>query len=125
MRKSISKLLSVLVLSFATLTALCDTVDLPLIQLPDLDDNNDKTNIGHRIPQRPVNCSIDFDAKTVYTAPMVEDIESYEIWNEARTILLGSYADDSDFVEALSATTEPVAIVLTTSTTRYVGYYSM
>ena len=124
MKQPLSKILSAMILSFAPITVLADTVEFPIVQLPDLDEQ-DTPGKGHRIPSRPVNCSIDFDAKTVYTAPMVEDIESYEIWNEARTILMGSYADDSDFVEALSATTEPVAIVLTTATTRYVGYYSM
>ena len=54
-----------MVLSLATITAFADTVEFPIVQLPDLDEQ-DTPSKGHRIPPRPVNCSIDFDAKLMY-----------------------------------------------------------
>ncbi len=99
-----------------------DTVDIPLQQNSNPDEN-DVPGLGHRMPSRPIQCVIDTDTKEVTLIPYVDDILSYEIWDEAQTIMLFSTDEPAEFVDHLLTSPSPVTIVITTNNKSYVGLF--
>lgn len=90
------------------------SVTLVPFPLPSIDDD-DRNPFGHRTPSRPLAGIIDFDSNEVILSGQVEEIESYEIWNEDLTTLLYSGCDEIEFIRTLSEIDENVMIVLHTS----------
>ncbi len=75
------------------------------------------------MPARPIQCVIDTDTKEVTLIPYVDDILSYEIWDETQTMMLFSTDEPAEFVDHLLNSPSPVTIVITTNNKTYVGIF--
>ncbi len=75
------------------------------------------------MPARPIQCVIDTDTKEVTLLPYVDDILSYEIWDETQTMMLFSTDEPAEFVEHLLDSPSPATIVITTNNKSYSGLF--
>lgn len=75
------------------------TITFPLTRFHQSLDHNDESEFGHRLPSRPIIAQIDFDSKQISLSQPIDDIESYEIWNEDRSEILYSTTNESDCVQ--------------------------
>ncbi len=113
--------------SFLFMVAPVQNVFADIITTP-LDEKKDKVPdeeppIGQRMPACPIQCIIDTDTKEVTLTPYVDDILSYEIWDETKTMLLFSTDEPAEFVDHLLTSPSPVTIVITTNNKTYVGLF--
>lgn len=86
--------------------------------------DNDNPSTTHRVPPRPITATIDFEANELTFTPQLEDIESYEIWDEGEERLISVSYDSIDFINNLSSANGNVVIVINTPDRSYKGYYS-
>ena len=78
---------------------------------------------GHRLPSRPIECTISQDSGvTIYDCP--DEIVSYEIWDADGNTCLSLCTDESDFLNDLFSLTGDFQIRLKTSDYTYIGYLS-
>lgn len=85
-------------------------------------DHNDESEFGHRIPPKPITATIDFAYGTISTSQSIEDVESYEIWDETQSVMLYAGDDEYEFVSALSQINQNVTIALVTHSYTHRGY---
>lgn len=107
----------ILFLVFSLLSVLAlraNPVSVTFIEVPHLQEgpDNEETGHGHRIPPRPIMCTIDFSAEDINFSQDVQDIESYEVWDESQSLCLYMADNEADFVQYLSVVNEPVTIIL-------------
>lgn len=90
--------------------------------VPPSDEDEEKNEFGPRIPPRPLTGIIDFESDEIIFSRQVEDILSYEIWNEDRTVLFYSGDNESEFIQVLSGFDGPVAVIIHTLSYMLTGY---
>lgn len=95
------------------------------LQLNENSDINESSSIKHRVPPRPIVVTIDFEANELTFTPQLEDIESYEIWDEGEERLISVSYDSIDFINNLSSANGNVVIVINTPDRSYKGYFSI
>lgn len=88
-------------------------------------ESNNNYSSGHRVPPRPIVVTIDFEANELTFTPQLEDIESYEIWDEGEERLLSISYDSIGFINNLSSANGNVVIVINTPDRSYKGYFSI
>lgn len=94
------------------------------LQLNENSDINEIPSIKHRVPPRPIVVTIDFEANELTYTPNLEDIESYEIWDEGEERLISVSYDSIDFINNLSSANANVVIVINTPDRSYKGFFS-
>jgi len=93
------------------------TITFPLTRFHQSLDHNDESEFGHRLPSRPIIAQIDFDSKQISLSQPIDDIESYEIWNEDRSEILYSTTNESDCVQAIAGLCDtPIIFSINTHT---------
>ncbi len=69
--------------------------------------------------------TIDFEANELTFTPDLEDIESYEMWDEGEERLISVSYDSIDFINNLSSANRNVVIVINTPDRSYKGFFSI
>lgn len=87
-------------------------------------ESNNNYSSGHRVPPRPITATIVFEVKELTFTPALEEIDSYEIWDEGEERLISVSYDSIDFINNLSSANGNVVIVINTPDRSYKGYYS-
>lgn len=90
-----------------------------------LPNDNEEPESTHRIPPRPITVTIDFEANELTFTPQLEEIDSYEIWDEGEERLTSVSYDSIDFINNLSSANGNVVIVINTPDRSYKGYFSI
>lgn len=123
------KLFFLLTLSFTliTLTHLNGFSQTITFSMNDVEqhNHNDVNGFKHRIPPRPITVTIDFEANELTFTPQLEEIDSYEIWDEGEERLISVSYDSIDFINNLSSANGNVVIVINTPDRSYKGYFSI
>ena len=79
---------------------------------------------GHRLPSRPIECTISQDSGvTIYDCQ--DEIVSYEIWDAEGNACLSLCSDESDFLNYLFTLTGDFQIRFNSSNYTYIGYLSV
>lgn len=116
--------LSFILITFTHLNGLSQTITFSMNDV-EQHNHNDVNGFKHRIPPRPIVVTIDFEAKELTFTPALEDIDSYEIWDEGEERLISVSYDSIDFINNLSSANGNVVIVINTPDRSYKGYFSI
>ncbi len=81
-------------------------------------------NKGHRIPSKPIECTIDLDNHRIELTTS-EFITTYELWEEDGTYPIATCASDSEFVEFLSVLSGEYQLRLVGEEHVYIGYLEL
>lgn len=102
MNKKICKIFILLCVIFCSHFSLQgQPITLTFTQIPH-HDHNDESDFGHRLPPKPITAVIDFESNEFSLSQTIENIESYEIWDENQSVILYSGNDEYDFVQAVA-----------------------
>lgn len=103
-------------------SVLAQTIRLSLFKIPQ-NVIKEENGLGHRLPPKPIMAIIDFDSNEIIISQSVEEIETYEIWNENQSALLYSGTDEFDFIQTVANLSgEPITLIMTTSNYSLIGY---
>lgn len=81
----------------------------------------EKEESKHRLPDRPIPCTIDIDYGIQFTGQETPDFILYEIYDSNNTCI-GAYGDEADFINALLPMSGEFRITLTSTDAVYTGY---
>lgn len=88
-------------------------------------DDTDVRNKGHRMPPRPIFCVISENEGVTISTVSVEDIDTFELYNQSGACL-GSFTDADSFVTALfSIDASTVELRFATANHIYYGYLTL
>lgn len=80
----------------------------------------------HRIPPAPIMCFIDMEEGTVtFSSSVLDEIDSYQIYDESGKICLGAYDNAADFTTALTDLTGGYCLKFLTPKGTYTGYINL
>ena len=106
------------------------TVTLPMQKSPGNGNGNsngegdDEDEYGKRIPAARIQCTIDFENRTV-TGRFSSPLLTYEVWDEDGEGCIATFADESEFVSFLySADGDVYQLRLYSASYIYTGYLS-
>ena len=124
MNKKICKIFILLFVIFCSHFSLWgQPVTLIFTQIPH-HNHNDESDFGHRIPPKPITAVIDFESNEFSLSQTIENIESYEIWDENQSVILYSGNDESDFVQTVATLSDTsVTILINTTTTTLISIH--
>lgn len=101
-----------------------EEIKLPLKETPE--ENPPKDNFNrHRLPGRPIMCSI--DSETGVSIPGVDSSEiiSFEIYDESGELCFATFNNEQDFVSFLFSLEGNYVIRFVTDEKQYKGYVSL
>lgn len=84
--------------------------------------HNDESEFGHRVPPRPITCTIDFTSSEISFSPDIEDIEYYELWDVSQSLLLYTGIDSSILVNTIRGLNQECILIVITDSMSYTGY---
>lgn len=80
----------------------------------------------HRMPPAPIMCFIDMDAGTVtFCSSVLDEIDSYQIYDESGEICIGAYDTPADFTTALTDLSGDYCLKFLTPKGTYTGYIKL
>lgn len=117
MNKKICKIIILLCVIFCSHFSLQgQPITLTFTQIPH-HNHNDESDFGHRLPPKPITAVIDFESNEFSLSQTIENIESYEIWDENQSVILYSGNDESDFVQTVAILSDvDITILINAST---------
>ena len=84
----------------------------------------DRPKKGNRMPAQKETCVIDFVNVSIRST-ILNEIISYELWDETGEYIVMTYWDDADMVEFISTLTGCYQLRLVTVDTSYTGYIAV
>lgn len=116
-------------LLFAFSTVFAEDVDLPLTE-DDSDENQtskDKGELpkGHRMPSRPVQCTISTETGVTISGVETDDIISFELFDESGELCFATFNNGFDFASFLFSLEGDYVIRFVTENKTYSGYISL
>lgn len=79
----------------------------------------------HRLPARPINCTISTETGVSIPGVSTSEILSFEIYDESGELCLASFNDEMEFVSFLFSLEGEYVIRFVTENKSYTGYISL
>lgn len=86
-------------------------------------DEEDRPEVGHRMPPRKITCYINFSDCSVEFSPMQsEEPVSYEVWKSDFSLCISSSDDSNTFVKELAYSKSSCAILIIFQNKQFMGF---